>query len=87
MLYQLSYSRVRRRIAWRGLLVADLDLVEECVESVVPTFFQGVRGGVISSNTIDGFALGGPREAFRLLDDPGTAVSQNPINGTLYQGL
>ena len=56
----------------------------ECVARVVPVYFQEVQGGSIASNTIDGTEIRGPGDAFRLLDDPGSAVSGNTINGTVF---
>jgi Pectate lyase superfamily protein len=56
----------------------------ECAGTIVPVSFEGVRGGAILRNTVAGPAVTSPDDAFRLLDDPGSAVSGNTINGQQY---
>jgi hypothetical protein len=48
----------------------------DCADPAVPVYFQGVRGGVIRGNTITS-----TDDPFRLLDDPGTAIDGNTVNG------
>lgn len=58
---------------------SDITVEQNTIEStapVVPFYFQGVRGGVIRANRI--IATGDP---YRLLDDPGTAITDNVVNG------
>jgi len=56
----------------------------DCSEASVPVYFQAVRRGTITDNSVTGTALGSPADAFRLLEDPGTAVTANVINGWVY---
>lgn len=53
-----------------------------CAPPVVPVYFEGVSNGVITANVISGAALRSAADAFRLLDDQGTTLSANKINGT-----
>jgi hypothetical protein len=48
----------------------------DCADPAVPVYFQGVRGGTIRGNTIT--ATGDP---YRLLDDAGTVIDGNVVNG------
>jgi hypothetical protein len=48
----------------------------DCADPAVPLYFQGIRDGVIRGNTIT--ATGDP---YRLLDDQGTAIDGNIVNG------
>ncbi len=48
----------------------------DCALPAVPLYFQGVRNGVVRANTIT--AAGEP---YRLLDDPGTVITDNVVNG------
>jgi hypothetical protein len=48
----------------------------DCALPAAPLYFQGVRNGVVHANTIT--AGGAP---YRLLDDPGTAITDNVVNG------
>lgn len=56
----------------------------DCAANVVPVYFQGVQGGSITSNTITGSDLEAPGDAFRLIDDPGTSITENTINSRRY---
>ncbi len=53
----------------------------DCADPAVPVYFQSVRAGSITSNTVTSPAARAPADAFRLLEDPGTAVTGNTING------
>lgn len=55
-----------------------------CSDVVVPVYFQDVSGGVITANTITSGTVRTPEDAFRLLEDPGTATDGNTINGRTY---
>ncbi|MGY1769948.1 right-handed parallel beta-helix repeat-containing protein [Blastococcus sp. SYSU D00813] len=56
----------------------------DCSADAVPVYFQDVERGEISGNTITAQAADDPSEAFRLLEDPGTTVTGNAINGRTY---
>ena len=55
--------------------------VFDCADPAVPVYFQSVQDGSITSNTVTSPAERVPADAFRLLEDPGTAVGGNTVNG------
>lgn len=52
-----------------------------CATPAIPVFFQDVRDGSITDNTIAIMDVQDPAEAFYLINSPGTIITSNNVNG------